>query len=182
MADWPRNEPLPLMIDTFSLHFSPISDWRNIQGGAVTPAAATATANLAMYTPINLPFDYPVNRVYWGNGSSLSANMAMGIFDMNGRRIYTTGSTAMSGASTLQFVTPGTTFVLPAGGYYLALSCDGTTNRLSAVAPAVNRLQELGCLQQTSNFALADPATFATPTVALYPIIGITRTQANFPV
>lgn len=182
MSDWPRNEAtLPLMIDTYSFHYSPAADLRSL-GTSNVPGAITWTANLASYVPLNLPFDYPVNRVYWGNGSTLGSNVTMGIFDSNGRRIYTTGSTAQSGTSTLQFVAPGTTFVLPAGAYYLAVSCDGTTSRMSGNTTAVLQQQQVGCLQQASNFALADPATFATPTVALYPVIGVTRTQANYPI
>lgn len=169
---------LPLFVSTFS-PWSVSSECRILTSGNLAVATITWTTNLAAFIPVYLPWNYPVNRVWWVNGSIASGNSNFGIFMKNGRRIYATGSTGQSGASGPQFVTP-TPFVLPAGEYYFAFSADGTTNRSSGAGVAVEVQKLCGVLQQTSNFTLADPSSPTTATVAQMPYCGITRTVSGF--
>jgi hypothetical protein len=169
---------LPMHVATWDLGVSPISVGK---GFVTAPAvgALTWTANLSVYVPMYLPWDYPVNRVWWLNGSTASSNMNFGIFQKGGKRVYATGSTAQAGASVVQYVTP-TPFWLPQGEYFFALACDGTTNRAAGTAGFTTiMLSHMGVRQQAANFALADPATFAAPTVAAYPMCGITRRSSG---
>lgn len=179
MSDFPRSSVLPLMIHSYSLQYSPSAALRTT-GTALGIASATWVANLSTFIPMEIPFDYPVNRVFWGNGSSAAGNSNMGIFNINGKRIFSVGSTAQSGTNNIQFATPGTPFTLAAGMYYFAFANDGTTNRVFGAGTSALNLQNVGVLQQASNLALADPATLVTPASAGYPVVGITRTQANF--
>jgi hypothetical protein len=172
---------LPLFVHSYS-PLAPLQEiGAMLSNGTVNCATVTYTANLSIFIPVYLPWAYPVNRVFWVNGSVVTTtNNNFGIFRKNGRRIYSTGSTAQSGASLPQFVTPATPFVLPAGAYYFAFSCDGTTNRYSGVGAGIELLKMCGVLQQASNFALADPSAPTTATVAAYPYCGITRTVSGF--
>jgi len=77
-------------------------------------------------------------------------------------------------------VSLGTPLWLSPGKFYLAFACDTTTSRVHGQNPSTQILSMIGVLQQASNLALADPATFATPTNALYPYVGITRTASGF--
>lgn len=170
---------LPLTIHTYStLGPTPIG-----QGFASNPGlgALTWVANLVTFVPIWLPWPYPVHRVFWVNGSTASSNAEFGIYDKSQRKIYSTGSTVQSGASTIQFVTPGTPFWLDAGEYYFAVGFTGTTNRAAgASALTTIMLRHMGVKQQSSAIAMPDPATFAAPTSALFPVCGITRTMSGF--
>jgi hypothetical protein len=172
-----KNNVLPLFVHTYSL-FSAITDLRlQVQ---TTCGSITWVANQSVFVPISIPFDYPVNRVFWVNGSVVGGNANFGIFDRSGKRIYSTGSTVTAGASAPQFTTP-TPFILPAGEYYFAYAASGTTNVVAgSVAVTAAMLALGGVVGQASNLALANPATFATVGQALYPYCGVTRTVSGF--
>jgi hypothetical protein len=174
-----RQEVLPLFISTMEEHGP---DYRTITGTGQITGSITWVANYAVYVPIFLPYAYPVNRVWWANGSTASSNVDVGIYDRDGTKIYSTGSTAQSGASALQYVTPGTTFVLDAGSYFIAYACNGTTNRAWGATATWTTLQlrQCGLLGQATAFALPATATFATLANLLLPYCGITRTTTGF--
>lgn len=174
-----RSPVLPLFVHTYS-QWSAMADIRSLVNG--TCASITWVTDYSVFVPVWLPWDYPVNRVFWVNGTTqTSTNANFGIFHRNGRRIYSTGATAASGASIPQFVTPATPFVLPAGEYYFACTWSNTTNRAAgSVAFTVPFLSACGVLGQASNASLADPATLVTVNQALYPYCGVTRTVSGF--
>lgn len=148
---------------------------------SAAPASTLWVANQAVYMPVSIPWQYPVARVFWVNGSAASSNADFGIYTPGGLKIYSTGSTAQSGASVPQYVTPGTPFLLDAGTYIFAWACNGTTNRAFAWAPTAATGAASGCMTQASAFALPSTATFATygscPGVVL---CGVTRTASGF--
>ena len=50
-----------------------------------TPAAVTWVSGLAEYIPFSIPWPYPVCRVAWVNGSTItSTNVDFGIFNVDG--------------------------------------------------------------------------------------------------
>lgn len=159
-------------------------------GGLVMNAGATMTvasltnpsANMAKYMPFWLPWPYPVRRVFWVNGSSItSANCDFGIYTAAGVRIYSTTSTAMSGPSVPQFVTP-TPFWLPAGCYYFGFSASSTTaNRGGSGATTLSTSRErmFGVLQEANALPLPNPMTPVSVANSYIVLCGITRTTGT---
>lgn len=149
--------------------------------GTVNPASITWVANQAVFIPVTLPFPYPVRRVFWGVGSAGGGNVDFGIYNFEGTRLFSTGSTAQSGTSTLQYVDV-TDFLLTPGVYYFGYAASGTTNVSNGSTVATATFQRMaGILQQAS--ALPLPATMASAgaaTQAIYPLCGITRTASGF--
>ncbi len=183
MPDFPPAPVTPLFI-------SSLSEWsigrdvrRQGDNTATGTSAFTWTANQATFVPLYLPWPYLVNRVWWMNGSTLTtSNADLGIYTLGGGRIYSTGSTAMSGASAPQYVAPTTPFMLPAGLYLMAWACDNTTSRAYGYVTAGANVMRLGgAFTQTSAFPLPSPATVAAyATIASLPVFGITRTASGF--
>jgi hypothetical protein len=131
-----------------------------------TSSARTWVANLVQYNPVWVNEDFPVERVYWVNGSTVtSTNVDFGIYTVDGTRIYNTGSTAMSGSSTRQYVTPSTLLTLSPGLYYFAWTCDNTTNRAHAQGGNALSGALYGLLEETTG-AFGLPATMTPVTFA----------------
>ena len=134
--------------------------------------------------PFWLPWPYPVNRVFWLNGSSVtSVNVDVGIYTADGTQIYHTGSVARSGTTASQYVTPSPTFVLTPGRYYFGYSCDSVTANRGGYANAsvtATRLRLYGMLQQASVLPLPATMTGVAVTSAFFPLCGITRTTTGF--
>jgi hypothetical protein len=184
MADFPTQDAAatPSFVNTFSL-FAPGLYRGHVIAGGLAPAQITWVANLAVFMPVNLPWPYPVRRVFWANGGTVAASNAdFGIYNWDGVRLYSTGSTALSGASAMQTTDP-TDFVLPAGRYYFAYNCDNTTARAyGTTALTTIMLRQTGVLQQAVG-AVTLPATMASAgaaTQALYNLCGITRMSTGF--
>jgi len=179
MTDFPTIAQLPLFVSTISAQSCLAA--LAATGTSISPAALTWVANQAVYMPVTLPWPYPVNRVWWINGSTVtSTNVDFGIYTASGAQLYHTGSTAMAGASNVQFVTPATPFVLPAGRYFFAWVCDNTTTRAFGVTPSSAATGALsGLLTQTSALPLPTTATFATFSAVALEVCGITRTAVG---
>jgi len=172
-----KNNVLPLFLHTYTV-FSAAHELRMMANGSC--GSLTWVANYSCFVPVSVPWDYPVNRVFWVNGSVVGGNANFGIFDRAGKRIYAVGSTVTAGASAPQFTTP-TPFLLPAGEYFFAYAASGTTNVASGTALYTLELLKMGgVLSQASNLALANPATLAISSQALYPYCGVTRTVSGF--
>lgn len=177
MSDFPSQTASPLAIHTYTFNAG-ASGVRNYS--ALGAGARTWVANLAIYIPVLVMWPYTVQRVFWVNGSTITSTSAdFGIYTAEGTRIYSTGSTAMAGASDLQFVTP-TAFTLSPGAYYFGWSCNNTTNRAYGGAPPALGDRLGGVLAESSAFPL--PATMTPAAVAnpLYPLCGVTRTTSGF--
>jgi hypothetical protein len=182
MSDFPAQDHnvTPLHIPIASLR-GPFHTLGQI--AANTPAAASMawTANLAVFMPMSIPFPYPVRRVWWFNGSAATTNVDFGIYNMDGVKVLSTGSTVASGVSTAQFVDV-TDFLLGPGRYYFAWAADGTTNdAFGWTAYTTVFLRLAGVLQQSTAFPL--PATMASAgaaSAALLPLCGISRSTENF--
>ncbi len=172
--------PTPLFVHTNSRWsvLPEIFKTANLSSFAVS---VTWTANTAIYVPVSIPWAYPVNRVFWINGSVVTtSNADFGIYSPGGTRIYSTGSTTQSGASSVQYVTPSSPFILPAGVYYFAWTSSGTTNRAFGLACSAVNGRQCGLVQQATALPLPATATFATYANIGVPTIGITRTTSGF--
>ncbi len=184
MTDFPSNEASPPFIHTYSRWMSG-AEYKIIGASNVVGAYAWA-ANTAVYMPMCIPWPYPVRRLFWINGSTASSNVDIGIYREDGSKVYSKGSTAQSGASVVQYVTPATPFVLPPGRYFLAWNCDGTTARAFGIqlasAGGQSQAKTLGFLSQAVGaITLPSPATFAAfPATIGAVVAGITRLSSGF--
>lgn len=173
--------PMPLFVSTVSPHSAMMANRAN-GGTGFTGAVRTWVANLVNYCPMWLPFDYPVKRVFWWNGSTATSNADFGIYDDSGARIYNTGSTGQSGGTLPQYVTPASDFILPAGAYYFALTYSGTTSRGYSLSGSANASRLCGMLEETTGAfglpATMTPVAFARAWAA--PVCGVTRTTSGF--
>lgn len=180
MTDFPYTGVPPLMFNVFN-RYGPVPDVQT----AITPTAAITwpAANQAFYYPFFLPWPYPIRRVFWANGSSVtSTNFDFGIYTADGTRIYNTTSTAASGASVLQYVTP-TEFLLAPGRYYMAISCSSTTASRggTGIGGISNALAAMaGILIEASALPLPATMTPATTTTTVIPICGFTYNASGF--
>lgn len=162
------------------LFLSPMTGRSGIESRQVTtPSSAVwPVANKTIYAPFYVPWNYPVKRVWWQNGITVSGNVALAIYTFGGARIYTTGSTAQAGTSVPQYVTP-TAFQLASGIYYLALGMDNTTGTILRTGPSVLAMQGQGVLEETT---FPPPATMTPVTIAsaYFPYFGITLTASGY--
>lgn len=177
MADFPQQIVTPISIHSFSPEAVGSCDMRGLAVTANPASAAWAAANQAIYIPIEIRSPYLLALFFWGNGSTASSNCDVGLYTVGGSRIASTGSTAQSGASAVQYAAPsaGTILVSP-GQYYLGFACSGTTNRVfqnTSVTAVPGRM--MGLLQESS--ALPLPATMTPVAFAStgYPLTGIAR-------
>lgn len=168
----------PLFLGTWSAPYTPVAGARAI----ANPASSTLTwvANLAVYVPVTLPAPFPVQRLWWYNGSTVTGNVDMGIYSKGGSLIASAGTTAQSGSAVPQYVAKAV--LLPPGGYYFALVCSGTTAAIQGHATwTAANLNLIGVLQQALGSALL-PATMSPAAMAnaLFPYCGITQTPSGF--
>jgi hypothetical protein len=142
-------------------------------------ASGVFQANIATWIPLHLPFAYPVKRVFWVNAGTVAGNVNVGLYTAQGKRFWLSGSTAMAGASQLQYVTPSPTFILPPGLYYIAFVADGNTGTHWRLPWQDGR--RIGVLQQSSAFALpADTSGAAAWATGSYWLGGLTLTASGF--
>lgn len=181
--DFPGVFQTPTHIHTWTI-YAIAQQIRQIAGVTVIPANITwHAANDAHFIPIVIPFPYPVQRVFWCNGSGTLANVDFGIYSFEKARIFSLGSTAQSGASVIQYAAVTTPFVLSAGTYYFALSCSAANaSGLRGITPAGGGTRLTGLQRQATAHPLPSPGVpTATPAGSLnYPLIGITRLSSGF--
>ena len=150
------------------------ADMAGMGASAPSDAAVWPTANLALYVPFYVPETIIIKRVFWSNGSTVSGNVDMGIYDDAGTRIASTGSTAQSGTTAPQTVALAAT--LTAGMYYLGLAMDNISGRITRATGGtggIGILVATGMVQEASAFPLPNPATFAALTTNYMPLFGV---------
>lgn len=179
MGDFPQAHLTPIVVHSWMSNF-PIQT-AHVWALGINPASSSwGATDQGVYLPFVLPWDYPVARVFWANGSSTTGNGCLAIYNKHRNRLFTTGSIARVGVSSLQYVSVGSTpLLLPAGEYYLGLSIGTTTNAVNgstSVTAAIAR--GMGILQQASVGTLPDPMVPIAPTQPIYPLVGITRLAA----
>jgi len=142
----------------------------SIVGGATL--SSWPAADRIIYCPIRIREDCTVKRVFWANGSSVSGNLNLGLYDSAGTKLWETGSTAQSGANQAQFVDIADQSV-DAGLYYIALQCSATPS-IPRMTGSLWEILGLGVLQENAgSFALPATATFAKLANAYLPAFGL---------
>lgn len=180
MTDFPQSPVPPRFLHSLSSYAG--ADILRIAGTSAAAASGNwPSANLAIYIPFWLPWPYSVRRVFWANGATLTGNKDFGIYSAEGTRIYSTGSTAESGASAIQYTTPSPDILLSPGRYYFALSCSATTGHGWQVSTgAAAEARHGGLLQQATAVPLPATMTPASFTGTVMPLCGITSTTTGF--
>lgn len=121
-------------------------------GAFDTTQAVASTAwpanNRAIYVPIRTDVTTTYARGVVINGTNATGNADVGIYDAAGTRLTSSGSTARTGTTTLDFY-PVTDLVLPPGFYYLGIVLSSTTGTVQGIVPTTVPLtRATGCLQE----------------------------------
>lgn len=145
--------------------------------GAAAAATSWPTANKPMALPFVVRVPFVVTKLGWVNGSSVTTNFDMGVYDASFNRLVSCGSTSRTGASVWQFVDVTDT-ALSVGMYYLAAVSDANTaNNVLAVPVVGNNIMALfgGMDSNTDAFPLPNPLTnmAATSVVARLPVMAM---------
>lgn len=165
-------------ISTASYISCSVPPYFNILPTNMSSSASFPTANLALFYPFYLNQTIVVTKLFAINGSSASNNIDIGIYNDDGVRIVSTGSTARSGTTAIQSFDITDTTIGP-GRFFFAIAQNGgvgsyfAANSSATVAQAWAKMA--GIYQQTSAFPLPANATFATyaQTNFYVPFIGL---------
>lgn len=146
-------------------------------GVGLPAVAAWPSANRAMYVPFVVETPFLAQMMFVLNGT-VAGNVDVGIYNDEGKRIVSKGTTAQAGATLLQSFDITDTVLLP-GVYYMAMASDSASGqymRWSINASATTGAQmaaSMGVLQQASAFVLPATATFAVAQDSYVPDIGL---------
>lgn len=165
---------LPVTVWTGGLTGSLVGT-RSTAGGTTGGFVSTAwaTANVAYYLPMWLPFRYPVRNLFVYNFATVNGNVDVGIYNSDLAKLTPAVTTAQAGASGLQFF--AVDVVLDPGQYYFAMSSSSTTATFgSAGLGSATRQRYFGVLQQATAHPLPVTATPAAVSTARFPLIGAT--------
>lgn len=178
MSDWPESKPTnSVVISTISPESLGSAGRTNVASNS--NSVTWPVANLAIFVPVIIYQPLTILKMSVINGATASGFIDVGIYDVNGARLISSGSTAQVGTVALQIFDITDTLLLP-GLYYIAAAMDNTTGTLSGVfgAPSVT-MELLGCLQKASGFPLPSSTGFGVyaqtfvPHVALHTQITI---------
>lgn len=147
-------------------------------GSNFNPGAVSWTANYAGYVPFVLPWDYPVARMFYVNGTSQTGAVDLGIYDDAGSRIFSTGSTGAGAGIDYEqmFETLADPLILPRGAYYFAIASAGSASRFVGSTLNNNTMRGAGILLDDAAFPLpAQMAPAAVTANIILPLFGVTR-------
>lgn len=171
MADWTdsygRSDPTIINTATeFGLALETL-------GGGASASATWPTGNSAFYYPFKVRRPFNAVYMYVMNGAAVSGNVDLGIYDLAGNRLVSTGSTAHAGTSAIQTFNITDTLLYP-GVYYMAMNCSNTTSQFQRWSGNVLATRLLGVLTQAVGaVTLPNPATFTSTAISFFPIVGI---------
>lgn len=176
MTDWPGVSFVPPLLGTASPLSGLLGETACMSQEAMATAVAFPAANRAIYLPVEVPELVTVYQIA-ALLSTASGNFDAGIYDEEGTRLASVGSTAA--ANGVQAYNIADTVLKP-GLYYLAVASDNTTTKLTGTNawPAL-QLQSLGVRQEAAAFPLPATATFANPTTAFFPVVFASTMQAT---
>jgi hypothetical protein len=174
LSDWPTTVLDPL-VTIHSLSLESLASGANSIGfvPSVFASGTWPQANTAIFIPFALTKAITIVKMFSMNGATASGSIDLGIYDVAGTRLISSGSTAQAGTNTLQEFDITDTQIGP-GLFYMAVAKNDTAGTLYRVAPVAQLPAGIGVLQQASAFALPATATFAAMAQAYFPWIGMT--------
>lgn len=146
------------------------ADQAVLTGFSYSASAVWPAANRAIYVPVVV--ETTVTAYQMGTIiTTTSGNLDVGIYDQQGARLVSMGSTAMAGSGTFQAFNIADTVLTP-GVYYLAMCVDNTTASVPRMSMQTEHLRANGVQQQAVGaVTLPNPATFANPASAYIPAL-----------
>lgn len=163
--------PTPPVVSAWTVWGTISAAQVNDGGGAAFGDGTAPAANQAVFFPIGIPFWFNLRLFFWRNGATVAGNVDVGLYSIGGTKIASTGSTAMSGASTSQSAAPsGGVLIIPPGAYYLAF----VTNSATATFPKANGPSMhggAGVASQTTAFPLPATAAFTAGVSASFALL-----------
>lgn len=146
--------------------------------GASSTAAAAAwpSANTAYFLPFFIHSPWIARKMACGCGTTGSNNVDMGIYNVDGVRLVSSGAVARVASSEV-YGDITDTLLMP-GWYYMALVCNATANIVfatpSGTSPVpLQKARLSGVLQMASAYTLPATATFAALSSAIIPAVSI---------
>lgn len=148
-------------------------DFAAVRRAVCATSTAWTTANDAVYIPFVLQGTVTAYQMGVENGSTVAGNVDVGIYDINGVRLVSKGTTAMSGASTIQTFDITDTLLTP-GIYFMAFASDSTTATFFGTPAATAEWwRTYGVQDQATAFVLPATATFSSMGRTTIPNISI---------
>lgn len=134
-----------------------------LQNGHGLTSATWPVANLAVFAPIRIYKPISITQLLFANGSTISGNLDVGVYTLDGTRIVSTGSQAQSGSGSVMLFSITAT-LLGIGTYYIASAMDNTTGTSTRSTATLGALmwKAAGLAEMTSAFPLPATATLAT--------------------
>lgn len=172
----PRLDPLvtitPFSLESAGANFGSYSN--NNMGLMYSTSTAWSTANLAVFIPFAVSRRVTIQQVFCLNGATVSGNIDIGIYTLNGTKIVSAGSTAQTGTAAIQALSITPT-QLSAGAYYMAMSMDNTTGTIykNVIYNTLGN-RAAGMAQMASAFPLPASATFSAATTGNIPVFALT--------
>lgn len=163
MSDLPSSQ-LPILTTVHPWSMEAIGHYLVASGAGGAMASHSSkvwqSANRAYLFPFTTHRPELALQLWVSNGAAVSGNIDIGIYNSDGTRIVSTGSTAQAGISTIQAVTVSAW--LPAGLLYLALVLDNTTGttQTCTAAGTIDRFG-IGHAEVASAFPLPATLTLA---------------------
>lgn len=111
-------------------------------------------------------------KLFAVNGTAVSGNVDIGIYDESGTRLVSSGSVAQTGTSVIQ-IFDITDTLLGVGLFFLAMAVDNTTAQFFRRTANAAHLRTLRVYQTASAFVLPTTVTFAAPASGYYPLFGL---------
>lgn len=176
MALFPKSAPIaPVMISTFSAR----SVGRELGAMAASFSAngtAWNSANQGFFYPLRLEEPFLVAKTFFVTGSvQVTPGAAdVGVFLPNGTKVVSSGAVTLTTSNTLQESDVTDTW-LPAGLYYLGMSCDSTNPRFANNLPTTMLGKSWGIMQASTVHPLPATVTFAALTTNTCPLFGISQ-------
>lgn len=134
---------------------------------------AWPTASRAIFTPFEIYVPQSFTGIAIYNGATASGNMDVGVYDLLGNRLASSGSTAQTGITVFQIIPFTATVTLSPAVYMMAIAIDNITATIRATAPPIQWCEVKGLRQMASAFPLPSTATYAIPATALVPYISL---------
>lgn len=170
MADWPSSgDPNRLLIAPYSAQALGVE----LAALAATAPASVAhgTANLARAYPFVLSEPAMLLRAWWFNGATVNGNTDVGVYTLDGTRLFSTGATAQATTNAIQEVDI-TDYQLGRGTYYAALSSSSSTATYFSFNVNLHFAKAMGWWQMASAHVLPATATPAAFSSAIEPLFG----------
>lgn len=143
-----------------------------------TNSTAWPLANRGIMVPMYLDAPATVQKLFLVNGTAVSGNVDLGIYDWSYNRLcrITGGAgAAQAGVSNIQLFTPDTVLSLQPGRYRFAVSADNITSTVAATGHSIRQMRYMGMSQMASALALPATWTPVNPASQVIPLAGFTN-------